>query len=1066
MNKLTLLPLVVVALSACGGEEATFSYSDSVVPADLSYSYPADGQQQVAPRAPFVARFSDPLAVVDGTSLSPVDLDAALQAVRDTIGNQVVWVRASDDAAVSFTVDLVDSDPDENIYRFDTFLLNTTQALQPATEYRVDLTAVETVKDQTRINGGDIVFTTRGEVNGPRVQQETEAAFTITRMMPDGVELPLVDFSTLRLQFSHPLDASSVQYGSSIALRDDTDTLVSANVLVSGARLTLDPVDDLQPGMEYELEIDNTAIRNLHGDVLAGAPGEHNHVFVPADTTPRSVLVQRADPSNADVLSQCDDAAPDAVLSPLTGSGINCVPIKAVLLGDDTSSQTTGHVYAELAYIPNFEQATPLRIPRGSLLTGASVDVNVAGEVPMWIDTDNDGQTDTPLSTGDIGVTFVSDASGYMIDNPYTLQSDQPRHVRLWLDVAMTADTAAANGALSQDLLHVEVVGTAIVRDGRLVLDAVAVVEPRVLGLEDAFGLLSFHMESYEDPKQAPLPVADTAPPTLQSWLPGDAVDVLRPGDSLILNFNEPIDPLSLEQSGAVALLRNDVPVNVDWRVDGSSLVLQPENALEFSAPGADVTYRIQAGSLVTDLAGNGLDQDYDLAFTMPVDAGGPQRAPLALTTYPGYPCTTSPTPTQLNNRQHGRCLGGKSGDDMLPVMALPENRPIRVQFSRNMDADSIQLGNSFRVERDNGGVWEPVSGRLEVEPAALAFWPDQPWQDDGNQLYRYVLGSQGGDGSAAVNCNGSSICDNDGLPLQTQVLSDHPDDATPPTEGGPDLVIYFTGKPAVQSVFQILRNLPSFDINTNMVLDAEEPTPDEDPDNAGVYPTPANGTKLEKRGVGGLLLDVNLGCGFVGRDVDEVWIGANPPPQECDDKPFIYLTGALNADVVGWNEAENGIEVHIYPTLLLTSSLDTYAVLSLVVAKEVKVIPTGPQVMRIRYENDGSGRRAPVTGYIRQDPSQGAVLDISLDLYLDAPYLRPDVFGAGLAHSLYSSPLTLDLTGPVTLLPDGRMVIKQLNPVASTDIEVVIGVLLATMTLGIPAEGVNLQYTAPPLKQ
>src|SRR5690606_5280254 len=160
---------------------------------------------------------------------------------------------------------------------------------------------------------------------------------------------------------------------------------------------------------------------------------------------------------------------------------------------------------------------------------------------------------------------------------------------------------------------------------------------------------------------------------------------------------------------------------------------------------------------------------------------------------------------------------------------------------------------------------------------------------------YRYVLGSQGGDGSAAVNCNGSSICDNDGLPLQTQVLSDHPDDATPPTEGGPDLVIYFTGKPAVESVFQILRNLPSFDINTNMVLDAAEPTPDEDPDNAGVYPTPANGTKLEKRGVGGLLLDVNLGCGFIGREEDEFWIGSNPPPQECNDKPFIYLTGALN---------------------------------------------------------------------------------------------------------------------------------------------------------------------------
>ena len=1066
MKKLTLLPLAAFALAACGGEEATISYSDSVVPADLSYSYPADGQQQVAPRAPFVARFSDPVALVDGAGLSPVDLDNALQAVRDAIGGQVVWERASDGDDVSFTVQLIDSDPAEDIYRFDTFMLHALPSLQPATEYRVDLSGVETVKNKTRINGGDIVFTTRGEVKGPRTQQETDAAFTITRMMPDGVDLPLVDFSTLRMQFSHPLDASSVQYGSSIALRDNADTLVSANVLVNGARLTIDPVDDLLPGMQYELEIDNASIRNLHGDALAGAPGEHNHVFVPANTTPRSVLVQRADPSNADAMSQCDDDAPGAVLSPLTGSGINCVPIKAVLLGDNTSSQTTGHVYAELAYIPNFEQATPLRIPRGSLLTGASVDVTVAGEVPLWIDSDNDGENDTPLSTGDIGVTFVSDASGYLIDNPYTAQSDQPRHVRLWLDVAMTANTAAANGALSQDLLHVEVVGTAIVRSGRLVLDAVAVVEPRVLGLEDAFGLLSFHMESYADPDDAPMPVADTSAPTLQSWLPGDAVDVLRPGDPLILNFNEPIDPVSVAQSGALTLLRNDVPVNVDWRVDGSSLVLQPEDALEFSAPGAAVTYRIQAGSLVTDLAGNGLDQDYDLAFTMPVDAGGPQRAPLALTTYPGYPCATSPTPTQLSNRQHGRCLGGKSGDDMLPVMALPENRPIRVQFSRNMNADSIQLGSSFRVERDNGGVWEPVSGRLEIDPAALAFWPDQPWQNDGNQLYRYVLGSQGSDGSAAVNCDGSSICDNDGLPLQTQVLSDHPDDATPPTEGGPDMVIYFTGKPAVESVFQILRNLPSFDINTNMVMEADEPTPTEDPDNAGEFLTPPNSTRLEKRGVGGLLLDVNLGCGFVGRDVDEIWVGANPPPQTCNDKPFVYLAGALNADVVGWNEAENGIEVHIYPTLLLTSSLDTYAVLSLVVAKEVKVIPTGPQVMRVRYQNNGSGRIEPVTGYIRQDPTHGAILQIQLEVYLDAPYLRPDVFGAGLAHSLYSAPLTLDLEGPVTLLPDGRMEIRQLNPVASTNIQVVIGLGLATMTLGIPAEGVNLQYTAPPLKQ
>lgn len=1062
MNKSIWLPLALLLLAGCGDDEATFSYPDSVVPADLSYSYPFDGQQQVAPRAPFVARFSDPLAIIDGASLTPPELDDAIAAVRNGLLGQVVWQRTSDDADVVFAVELVDSDPSDTGYRFDTALLRADGGLQPATEYRVDLSAVQTVKGTVRLPGGDILFTTRGEVNGPRAWQETETGFVITRMMPDGTDFPVADFSSLRLQFSHPLDAASVQYGSTVALRDPDAALVPANILVNGARLTIDPLQDLSPGKRYQLEIADAAVRDLHGNTLAGETRE----LVPVNTAPRSVLAQRADASNDDALLQCDDTAGGAVLSPLTGSGINCVPIKAVLLGDNTSSQTTGNVYAELAYIPNFPDATPLRIPRGSLLTGASVDVTVAGEVPLWIDTDNDGETDTPLSTGDIGVTFVSDANGYLFANPYTQQPDQPRHVRLWLDVAMTAANAEANGALSQDLLHVEVVGTAIVRNGRLVLDAVAVVEPRVLGLEDAFGLLSFHMESYADPKQAPLPVPDTTAPALQSWLPGDAVDVLRPGDVLILNFDEPIDPQSLQQVGAVSLLRNNVPVTFDAHVDGSSVVLRPDSALTFSAPGAPVTYRIQAGALLTDLAGNGLATDYDLSFTMPVDAGGPSRAPLALTVYPGYPCATSPTPTQLNNRQHGRCLGGKSGDDMLPVMALPENRPIRVQFSRNMDADSIQLGNSFRVERDNGGAWEPVSGRLEVEAAALAFWPDQPWQADGNQLYRYVLGSQGADGNAGVNCSGTSICDLDGLPLQTQVLAQNPDDAVPADEGGRDLVIYFTGKPAGEAVFQILRNLPAFDINTNMVMEADEPVPEANPDVAGEFYTPPNSTRLEKRGTGGLLLDVNLGCGFDGRNPDDVWIGATPAPLACNDRKFVYLTGALNADVVGWDEAESAIEVHIYPTQLLTSSLDTYAILNLIVAKELKVIPTGPQVMRIRYQDNGSGRVEPVTGYIRQDATYGAVLDITLDVYLDAPYLRPEVLGLGLGHSLYSSPLQLSLVGPVTLLPDGRMVIRQINPAASSNIQVSIAGGLASMTLGIPAEGINLQYTAPPLKQ
>ena len=393
MKKIMWLPLSAVLLYGCGGEEASYDYPD-ITPNDLSYSYPYNGQQQVAPRAPFIARFSDPVHAFNGESLSQGEIDTLLDTLRSEIASAVVWQRTSDSAPVPFTVELVDNDASENGYSIDAFVLQPTEPLTEAAQYRVDLSGLETDKGTANIANGDIYYIVRGGNGAAKSRSNTQTEFVVTNMVPDGASRPYVDFSTLRMQFSHPLDETTVRYGETVSLLDGDDQLVPAIVYAKGAKLTIDPREDLHPNETYHLEIAADSLRDKYGEALAQSSWD----FSPADTTPRELMAQRSGPSSSVEEEQCNKSAVNQILSPITGDSINCVPVKAVLLGDETASQTEGDVFAELAYVPNFAKSTPLRIKRGSLLLGSSVDVRVAGEVPLMVDTDNDGVVDAPVS--------------------------------------------------------------------------------------------------------------------------------------------------------------------------------------------------------------------------------------------------------------------------------------------------------------------------------------------------------------------------------------------------------------------------------------------------------------------------------------------------------------------------------------------------------------------------------------------------------------------------------------------------------------------------------------------
>lgn len=1061
--RIALILFAACLVASCGGDKQKVVFDWET--ADLVFSYPYDGQPQVPTTAPLVLRFAQPLTYADQAAL---DLDIASKVRLENVSNAGV--------ALPYSAKMVDGKR--------SLVITPSEKLGFAQSYVLILDGLETSKGVVTFPDAPIEFSTRAASAGARDTRVEQGAFRITRAMPDDTDLPIMDFSDVRLQFSQPLNTETVSYGDgvadSVSLLDASGAVVDALVLAKGPFLTIDPLTDLIAGEDYTLSV-GANLQSEFGDAVE----PWSLAFTPKDSMPRETLVQRAAASSDVEADQCT-TKPGVLVSPLTGDAINCVPVKATLLGDESASQQVGDVHAELAFVPNYPVVTPLRIARGSLLTGSNVDLLIAGKVPAGFGTDA------------ISVKFISDAVGYLLPNSYSKSEASPRHVRLIMDVAMTAEDRRANGGLSQDLMHIELAGIAIVIDGILTIDAVGVVEPNVLGVEEAYGVLSFHMEAYADQDNAPAPAVDTIAPTLQSWVPGDNVAKQSSENPIILNFSEALDPKSVTLPGAVSVSKDGVmllPEDWDAYFDGASLVIKPKAPLAYRSE-----YTVQLSALITDIAGNALvtggvlAADYTVSFEMPNYIGAALRSPLALTTYPGFPCVTEDRALALGD--HGVCAGSLATDDHLPVSKMPTNRAIRVQFSQDMDPTSIALAGSFRVEKSVASVWEPVPGDIDVKARSITFWPETPWDESGATMYRYVLGSQGAAGNSAVLCDGTrTLCDVFGLPLQTQVIAQTAENVPGPTDGGPDMEIYFVGAPASTTVYQPARNLPAIDVNSNQIHEGRTDA-DYDADtqiypgcvtapescedlplfdaSAGDYVTPPNATKIVENGVGAgnaLITRANVGCGFTGNFL------AGYTPRSCPERKFVYLTGALNVEVIGPTTypptGEDAVLVHVLPTLLMTSSLDFYAIATLI---GEQFNPTGPMIMRVRYSCDDvasatckdvedtsalSDRNQPVIGYILDTP-EGPVFEVQFDLYLDAPSLNPLNLG-GSTHNQHSFPLSLTLRGPINFLDDGRMEVEQVNDV---DVPLAIEVLGNTINVVIPAGGVNLNYTTAPAKQ
>lgn len=1025
----SLVLVTAVLLAACGGEDSSMQMPGPAP--SLIYSYPAEGQSQVSPRASLVLRFSQP---VDQPELALEVGDERVEHKLTPVDGGQSWV------------------------------IRPAAALQPATTYSVRLQrpvrAGDTVIEQLG-RDGNLEFQTRGSFSGIRSLSGTSTEFEVEDMVPDGEHYPLVDFSTLRLSFSQPIHPAGAVYGESVSLEDSAGNLVPARVLSGKRHLVIDPTagkdgseSDLIPGETYRLVVRD--LPNAYGDQLAN----YETTLIPQDSGPGETLYQAA-VTNSDARD---------LRSVLNGEPINGIALSSVLLGDTPTSYQTGEMWAELAYAPDYPEMTPLQIPAGTLLSSTSLDVNVGGVVPLM--TNSGVQT-----TGAIRVTTISDAVGYLYRNPYSDADDAPRHIRLFMDVAMSTEEAQPNAALSQNILGLELVGTAIIRNGTLEIDALSMVEPRLLGLENAVASLAFRIEADtldRAQQNAPDPFVDTRGPELLSWMPDEVGTGLdnahRPGDPISLFFDEPVSQDSLADGLRVFADGNPVEA-LDLSVDGTSVSVMPAGGLVHGTH-----YQIRLTSDLTDLAGNGAVPE-ELSFELPVQADPSASSPLAVAVYPGFPCVTKGL--DLLNDQHGRCVGAIDGngidynldDESMPVVLLPANRPIAVTFSQSMDPASIRLNETFTVEKvtdpadgtgDNVEVArDPVAGRLEMTARKLWFYPEQPWEQGAR--YRYTLSSAV---SESPDCN-TAICSVAGQALETDAL------AGLSQPGGPDMTIYFRGGAKTDTVLLPLRNLPVRDVNADGVIqcgivdetDSEgvvirkvyerdcTEAPDVTLDDAGRPLAPPQATRVVSRN----REEARVGCNRDRKDIYSPWIET-----ECPELQFIYMTGALNTEVVGPVEPDDpsaGVRVLLHPTLLTTTSLTVNAKVGTDLTWAET--PTGPQVIRMRYAEDEVGNRTRlIPGVIRTGEDGFPVFETDVKTYLDAPDLATPL---DLPHNLHSVPLDLDLAGEVRFLDDGRQVIEQYNQVAQT-LAVDVGGIVA-FDLEIPANGLHLSYLSSPVK-
>lgn len=245
----TLALVPALLLAACGGSEQTMN--EKVSPGSVVYSYPADGQPDVSPKADIVLRFSH--AVTDD------DADLQNKILVESQGQSVPFSISRIDGGKSLKLS-----PTSKLDELGTYSLTFSEPLIAE--------GGRQITTPNAVGNAGIQFETRGSFSGPASTTNSAEDFGIAWQVPaNNSPFEAMNFSTFRLAMTHPVHPDWKALGGSIQLLDGNGDPVPAMVLVKGNRVTVDPCvvedprdcgsknDVLDTSQTYTLRLDNLA---------------------------------------------------------------------------------------------------------------------------------------------------------------------------------------------------------------------------------------------------------------------------------------------------------------------------------------------------------------------------------------------------------------------------------------------------------------------------------------------------------------------------------------------------------------------------------------------------------------------------------------------------------------------------------------------------------------------------------------------------------------------------------------------------------------------------------------
>lgn len=1026
LNKACVALSCGTLLVACGGGSSGDPYQPPSLSDGVIFTYPIDGQTDVPVGTRFYVTFSK------GASQSAVDAACSVSG-GDVTGNFCLIGPGDTVVPITATVN-------GKVVSFES------NQLQQGTDYSLYVRSAVIGGGSTNLSSTDALInfktTQYDSISGVvpsvvAINGENPGVYAATPIAT--ARYPFMDFSTIRVEFSEPLDEKTVQAGSTFQFIDVTNgnTAVPGAIMARKHHVSFDPTDDLDPTHTYQLILSN-GILDRNGESLVDVTFD----MTPSDSNTCNCVI---DQTFNTTTAYGEAGFPQTSL--ITGAPLNAIDLYSPLIGTNDINLRDSTLQAELADPAEFGGLIPFVIRKGGYLNITGLDLRLGGEVPA------------NLQTGDITASFINDVTGFMDRSPFRAanvspdDNKAPVFVYLMFDLALTGSDATGNAVLNQTIPHVQATGTARVENGNLYIESVRTLEMDLLGLDRA----PAHMVLGINSDLSATAPDDIVAPMITAAFPADGSDDFLARDEISLIFSEPManDDAAPSQITLTDITSGSTPVAFQLAWDGSTILVKPNTPLTYGNQ-----YQISVGAL-TDLAGNALSLDVadatggdgNIVFTAEDPDISTTVGPMVNSVHVGAACDL----TGSTYAAPGRCVGGNSGDDVYASSDMPEDARIEVTFNQPMNLNTLALGTAcgsgaIRVEEldgDGGSCVGVVAGSLVAESRGFKFTPSSNWTV--GTYYRLTMVAGGN-----TSCDANEICGENNRPLNTDPLNG----AQSGDAGGGAITNVFQVVAANDDILLPLKLEQFTDQNGNGFVDAGE-----------------TGRVENSAGVGIVDLDLDgLNNGIITSAAFLDAVGGNPVTETN-----IYLSGSLPVTVGQpepitidgslWGMTLAGttqIPVRVHPGILYGTSIVMESSAEVLgIGIPISDVETGMSILRVR---EGG---APVYGYIVEEEGVAEPQFIAqLDLYMDAPDMEIEVniplLGGLIAvnHNLHSMPLTALVKGPITTLDDGRIQIEQSN---ITEIELVVNVTSiagnGAIKMLIGAGGMQLKLIGNPLK-